>query len=306
LRKFRVLSVISVGQTLFATSGILLIFAADAWTVKNLVWAGVAAAFLAALAAWSLAPRDIFLDPSGPPGIARRPLVHMLRPPRDALERDDGKGIQRFASLMVLSAVISQITTRVDIWVIGSLLDSSQIGIYSVATKFTMPLTMLLGAVSTALWPRAGGATDGPAARVLLLRTLRLSGLLSVVTVAYSVGAPLVAGWLFGDVYAPATTLAQVLCIRYCLSILVNPLGIIGFNLGLVRLYCLLNLLQLTVVVGLNVLLLPKIGAMGAAVSLVCNEVLGALVVSWAVARALRRLATVDPATERHTVSVPR
>jgi O-antigen/teichoic acid export membrane protein len=111
----------------------------------------------------------------------------------------------------------------------------------------------------------------------LLAKTFRLSIVVASLGLAYSILMPLVSPWLFGPAYSPGVQLGQLLCIRYCFAILTCPLGLIGYNLGLVRVYWVINLLQFGAVVGINLLLIPVMGPAGAAIALIVNEFVGAL-----------------------------
>jgi O-antigen/teichoic acid export membrane protein len=131
---------------------------------------------------------------------------------------------------------------------------------------------MLLGAINTALWPRASAITDAEGVRSLLRRTFRITGLAAAGAAVYAMTVPLLAPWLFGHAYADAALLGQVLCARWCIALVVSPAWVLGFSMGLTRLYPLTTLVQLVVTVTVNVLLLPRIGALGSAVALVCND----------------------------------
>ncbi|GFO56559.1 hypothetical protein GMSM_35660 [Geomonas sp. Red276] len=157
----------------------------------------------------------------------------------------------------------------------GYFLDKAEIGLYSIATRFTMPLVILLGALNTALWPRASALTDFDKTMAMIRKTIGLSLLVAVFAMVYSLVAPYATPLFFGQKYADAVLLGQALCVRYVVSLLVCPIGIIGYSFGLVRLYWLVNLLQLVGVVVINMALLPRFGAMGAAMALICNEVIG-------------------------------
>jgi O-antigen/teichoic acid export membrane protein len=71
-----------------------------------------------------------------------------------------------------------------------------------------------------------------------------------------------------------------VLCFRCILSLIAAPLGAVSYSFGMVRFYPLMNLVQLAMVVGLNILLLPTWGPMGAAIALLANDTLGLIVIA--------------------------
>jgi O-antigen/teichoic acid export membrane protein len=70
-----------------------------------------------------------------------------------------------------------------------------------------------------------------------------------------------------------------MLSLRYVLAILSAPLGVIGYSLGLVRVYWLINLLQLATVLAINLVLLPRLGPVASAVAYLANELVGLSIV---------------------------
>jgi O-antigen/teichoic acid export membrane protein len=181
----------------------------------------------------------------------------------------------RFAFLMLLSSVIVMLTLRADIWLMGAFLDESQVGIYSAATRFTLPLTIVLNALNTALWPRVSALANAQVAMSLLKKTFRLSFLAAGGGLLYAMVVPLFTPLLFGSRYVDSVLLGQLLCLRYCFSLLICPVGVIGYSFGLARVYWLVNFIQLVIVVIMNVLLLPVYGPIGSALALIVNDVIG-------------------------------
>ncbi len=164
---------------------------------------------------------------------------------------------------------------RVDVWLMGFFLAKDQIGIYSIASRFTLPLVMVLSATSNALWPRISNMVNYQSILVLLRKIFRLCVFVAVFCLFYSIFFPLLVPWLLGPKYAGSILLGQLLCVRYALAILFIPAGLIGYSFGLVRVYFWMNLLQLIVVMTINIFLLPIYGPIGSAVALIVNEMIG-------------------------------
>jgi len=288
LKRFRTNSAVSVGQTLVLFAGILLIAWSGAWSLKLLVIVSIVATGAAAVAVQFLVPRSAIFDASEFAQLLKTRFKSAFRAPVEGPGHKDTIGMSRFAIYMGLSSILVQLTLRSDIWLMGVYLDKAQIGLYYVATKFTMPLGIVLGAVTTALWPRASALTSHRQVSTLLKRTFRLSAVAATLALIYSISAPYLATRVFGADYGGAVLLGQILCVRYCISILICPLGVIGYSLGLAPLYWLINALQLVIVVSVSVLLLPHIGALGAALSLVANEIVGFSLFGYLISRKSR------------------
>ncbi len=184
-----------------------------------------------------------------------------------------------FAFYQVLSTIIVMLVVQADVWFIGHYLKKDQVGIYSVASRFTLPLTILLSGLNTALWPRASGAVNAQDIKKLLRKTFTFSLAAVSAGILYAVIAPSLIPFLFGKEYSGSVILGQLLCFRYCLALLACPVGIIGYSLGMVRIYWLINSFQLIVVVMINILFLPKFGPVASAYALIANETVNILIV---------------------------
>ena len=283
LKRFGTNAVVSSAQKLVSVAGIVLLAVLQHWTLLAVVVVTLAASALGASAfLWMVPKAALWRKRSA--GAERPALRSLLRNPatRDdpGLAGDDTPAA--FAAFSFLSSLVVIVTLNADVWLMGYFLDKSQVGVYSVATRFTLPLTIVLGALNTALWPRASAVAGIREAMPLLRRTFRLSLLVAGAGVVYAIAVPLLAPLLFGAGYSAAVLLGQLLCIRYCLAILTCPIGVIGYSLRLVRVYWLINLVQLVAVVGISVALLPSIGPVASALALLANEVVGAACV-WAI-----------------------
>ncbi|WP_460596942.1 oligosaccharide flippase family protein [Geomonas sp. Red276] len=277
LKRFKMNAFISTGQTVVSFAGILLLALLKKWSLETVITVSVVAAGAGAVAFILLVPRGAFFRWREFRKPVRELPQMLLRAPVVGAGSGgmDTTGANTFAFFMLLSSVLVTITMRADVWMMGYFLDKAEIGLYSIATRFTMPLVILLGALNTALWPRASALTDFDKTMAMIRKTIGLSLLVAVFAMVYSLVAPYATPLFFGQKYADAVLLGQALCVRYVVSLLVCPIGIIGYSFGLVRLYWLVNLLQLVGVVVINMALLPRFGAMGAAMALICNEVIG-------------------------------
>jgi O-antigen/teichoic acid export membrane protein len=176
----------------------------------------------------------------------------------------------------------------------GVFLNTSQIGVYSVATKVTLPLVTLLSAINVALWPRVSAVTSRNAVTALLRNTFRLTFVAAAGALLYAIIAPLFVPFVFGSQYAAGIFLAQLLCFRYCIAILTNPIGVIGYSFGFVKAYWKINLLQLIVVVLILVRLLPTLGPVAAALALILNDVIGAAAIGLLIRTKMGKLKQSD------------
>lgn len=287
LKRFKINSVLSILQTFIIFAGILILAWYNKWSLELVLIVTIIANFFNALVFTFAVPKKAFIKLKSVNGNIKKSISHLWKAPaiKYGKENLEDSEIHSFAFYMLISTVIVMILTQADIWLLGYFVDKSMVGIYNVAKNYTLPLIMLLTAVNTALWPRASSLVTHLESVVMLKTTFKFSMLAAAGGLIYAIIAPMTTPWIFGSQFSPGIILGQVLCIRYCLAILISPIGIIGYNFGLIRIYTLLNFIQLIMVVLINILLLPAIGPMGSAIALIVVEILNLTVIGFIIWR---------------------
>ena len=151
----------------------------------------------------------------------------------------------------------------------GIFLIKNQIGIYSAAIYVGFPISLLITAISTAFWPRVAATTTLKENKDLLRRAMLLTIVAAIGALFYAFFAPLLMPFVFGGGYASGILVAQLLCLGWCINLLSLPIGLVGYNFGVVRISWLINLAQLIIIITVNVWLLPIIGPLAAAFAFV-------------------------------------
>jgi O-antigen/teichoic acid export membrane protein len=278
LKRFKTNTLVSVGQTIISLIGILIVAWLGFWSLDLVIFISIVSAGLAAFAFLLLVPKETLFTISEMKALLKTKVKNIwFIPERINIDSKsiDSSGINTFAVYMILSTIIVMITMRADIWLMGFFLDKNDIGLYSVASRFALPLIMILGALNTALWPRAASLSCPKQVVELLRKTFRISLLIAGGAVVYAYSAPFLAPLIFGPTYDGLILIAQVLSFRYCISILMCPIGIIGYSFGMVKTYWWINIVQFIAVVVISVMFLPKIGLMASALALIANELVG-------------------------------
>jgi O-antigen/teichoic acid export membrane protein len=278
MKQFGRSATITVAQTLIALIGIILLAGLQLWSVENVVIVGLVASAVGAMVFLLSIPRLALIGRNPLPQSIREGLRKIWRNPLTGvgaapLQADDTP--TTFARFNLASTLIVLVILRLDVWLMGVYLDKSEVGIYNIATRFTTPMAILLTAIGGALWPRASSQLSLGEIRALLVKTFRFCGILAILSALYALFVPILAPLLFGKAYEGARLLGQVLCLRYAFAILIAPIGVIGYSLGMVRIYWMINLVQLAAVLLINILFLPLYGPLASAIALLVNELLG-------------------------------
>ena len=270
LKRFKMNAIVTIVQTSITLIGIILITAFDRWSLGSVIATSIVANLIGAFMFINIVPKETFVSLEE----IKRPFSFLKKffqePETSSVKTMDTMNPNRFLIYMVISTIIIAITARVDIWLLGFYLDKTQIGIYSVATYFTIPLSMLLNAIITAIWPRASAIRSYDDMIRFLRTTVFLSGLVMVCGIGYSLAMPLSIPMIFGTAYGSGILAGQLLCLGYCVALLMCPVVVIGYSFGMVRYYWLVNLLQLAIALALNIMLIPRIGIIAPALAFIC------------------------------------
>ncbi len=282
LKRFKMNSFVLTGQTLITLAGVAILAVLGIWSVPGVVTVMALAAAIGAFLFLSRVPREAIFQRRGPNASQRKGLREIWKVPLSEQTKksvlDNATGSQ-FAVYLLLSTVIVMITLRLDVWMMGVYLDKSAIGLYNAASRLALPLTLVLGALNTALWPRASSLRSMEEVRSLLSKTFKASALVAAAGIVYALFVPLLAPFIFGEAYRQSVRLAQLLSLGQCVAILFNPVAVIGYSIGMARVYWVVNLIQLCLVFTMLIILLPVYGPVGAAVTFVVSTVVGSLIV---------------------------
>ncbi len=188
-----------------------------------------------------------------------------------------GRGMLEFGIKSYFQTLAAHLHYRIDVYLIAYFLDPTQVAFYSIAVNITNPILQIPDAVGTVIFPKLAGSSDADAhARTAV--TCRHTLFTTILAALFYAGIGSQALTIFyGDRYAPA--------IRP--MILMLP-GIIMISLYqiLTRNFTSRNRQQVNIVAAgialgvnftLNVILIPRFGISGAAVSTAISYTLAAL-----------------------------
>ena len=207
-------------------------------------------------------------------GVAMSPRG-WLRPSTRAAQRAELAVVVRFSRWILLSYVATTIASRVDVLLVSRYRDATEVGVYAAALQLVLPLPLLVGAVSTVLLPRIAGL-DVAGLQSYLRQTAPLTaGLGAVLLLPLLVAGP-VLRLVYGAGFGASTTPFTLLYLAYLVALVTNPLSIVVYARDRPQWFTAVNAVQAVLGVGLDVVLVPRAGAVGAAVVfLVCNTLGG-------------------------------
>jgi O-antigen/teichoic acid export membrane protein len=271
-------AIVVTGQAALFLAGIVVIELLDLWSVNIVIGVSVLSAGIGSLVFLFLVPKTLLFAGDHLSKPAREPFWRLSLPGSLLKSSLDDSSANRFAFYMLLSKIIMLVTLRADVWLMGMFLDQSEIGLYNAASRFALPLSFVGIAVGTVLMPRASALANQNELRGLMKKTIQGSVAVTLLGSVYSIAVPFLAPWLFGEPFRASIGLGQLLCLGQCAVILANPISLLGYNLGLARIYWMIHLGQLCSVIIALLLFLPQFGAMAAALIFLASSLGGSAV----------------------------
>ena len=204
--------------------------------------------------------------------------VNRLAPIRPSLDPTLARGMLRFGGKSYAQTLAATSHGRLDQLLIASMLDSAQVGLYAIAVNFINPLRRIPDALGIVLFPRLASSDESEAHAATALVCRCTVALLLVASLGVLAFGPLALRVLFGE--RSAGSVAPML-------ILLPGVVMMGLYLLLTRNFTSRNRQQTNIVaavvavfanVGLNLVLIPRLGISGAALASVGSYGLAGLI----------------------------
>jgi O-antigen/teichoic acid export membrane protein len=209
--------------------------------------------------------------------------------------------IWNLSKWVIVINLCSMFFSRLEIYFLTAFASTLELGIYSAALKLCGGMFILEMAVRTVLFPEISRLADTPA--MLGSFSRRCVGVLALlVGVVYGLGllASLFIPSILGEQYAASVPIFLILLAARAGVIPLIPLGIVFYATDRTRAGAVLGIIQLVVLTGSGLVLIPRYGASGAAwtsVLVTLSALLCMLVLAWPYvtgARAPFRLRATD------------
>lgn len=225
-----------------------------------------------------------------------------LLAPRSYLTREarelDGQSLKEifgFSKWIFLTLIAAAIAGRLDYFLLARLEGPRTVGLYAAAVQLTSVLPLLVSAIGTVLLPHVSRLTTRQELEHYMRRALRGSVALALlVAPAVLLGPPLISV-LFGERFAGAAGPFRVMVLNAMVMMVVAPINMVLLALDKPKWLTMVSYAQLGLTIGLHVLLIPVLGAVGAALTgLVSTALAGAVTITLA-RRATRSLPLSAP-----------
>jgi O-antigen/teichoic acid export membrane protein len=187
----------------------------------------------------------------------------------------------RFGVKAYVSRLAIKLQDRFDVFMLAYFLgDPQQVAFYAVAVTLTAQMKLLPEAVGRAIYPQVAGVPEDEAA-ALTARALRHSLALSLASLlALAAVMPFAIPWIYGAPYAASIAPFLVLLPGMALYSLFRLTSNYFGGVGRQRANMQTQILASVVNVVLNLVLIPRIGVLGAALANVLSNATGAVLIT--------------------------
>ena len=169
-----------------------------------------------------------------------------------------------FGKWVLLSYIATAAIGKLDVMLLSRYQGATEVGLYSAAQQLTNIIPILIGALSVVILPRLSKMKT----RHQLMSYIKKAafGLLILAGIMLLVlpFSALLINIIFGSKFALSIDSFKVLYVGYVVALVVNPISLVMYALNRPPIFTGINTLQLVLSVGLNLLLIPSFGRVGA------------------------------------------
>lgn len=174
-----------------------------------------------------------------------------------------------FGLWVVLARIANVISSRIDTIMLIRYVQESQVGFYAAAQRMTFIFPVLVNGLTVVITPKFSSLqTKEEALSFIKKSSLMLSSLFIPLIILF-IFSPWITVAIFGDIYAPASDIFRWLILSSAFFVASSvPITAILYFLGKSKFFALISLAQLLLIFLGNLVLIPKFGVIGPAISL--------------------------------------
>lgn len=222
-------------------------------------------------------------------------VMGFILAPRDylalrRLEPGVGPEVFHFGRWVMLASLLVLAFMRLDVFMLTAMSREEQIAYFVMAVRVASLLLVATRALATALLPHVGRFQTADQARAYMRRIFTLVPALAGVVLVLVLGARLLLVGLFGAKAEPAVAPFRILALAYSFSLVAVPASLVLYRISRADLICAMNAVQLFVCFTGNLILIPRFGAGGPALTALFIQATSTVYVLIAVDRSLGTL----------------
>ncbi len=174
-----------------------------------------------------------------------------------------------FGIWIAIARIANVLSGKIDTLMLVRYVEAAQVGFYAAAQRMTFIFPVMVSGMTIVLSPKfASFKTTLEAKPFMKKSSLLISSLFLPVVLLFFL-APWITVWIYGQVYQPSIYIFRWLLLSSSFFIASTiPITIIIYFLGQSRFFAIISILQLLIIFFANLILIPKLGVIGPAISL--------------------------------------
>ena len=173
-----------------------------------------------------------------------------------------------FQKWLTAGFILAAIHGRVDTAILLRLTDATTTGIYQAAYRFFMPAIQFAAALSLIFAPRFASFPDSATSQKYLFKAAKLSLILAALVLLIIPLSEFLVQLIFGSGYQAAVLPTKILSLGFAFFVAGAPyVSHLIYSTGRGKVFFGLSLIQLALLVGLDLVLIPQYQAVGAALA---------------------------------------
>lgn len=190
--------------------------------------------------------------------------------------------IFHFAKWIALSRAFSVMISRVDVILLNLLVGGFQAGIFSAASRIALLFALLVSSIGSVIAPRFSAFINKDDIKRYLKKVALMVGAISLFMIGTIIFADPLVRTIFGEEYIAAIPVFRALTlamIPFLLSVITSQPLIYSFNQP--KFFSRVTMLQVIVLITLDLLLIPRYGALGPTIALGISNTLVVILSGW-------------------------
>lgn len=205
--------------------------------------------------------------------------------PKDFLQahkykRENFWRLIHFSKWITISSLAVMIIGQLDILMLTSLKSAVEVGYYATAQKLAFLFPLITGALTTTLLPKVSLLQGRESIVVYIKKILKITPWVFLIFIPLIILAKPLIILFFGPDLQSAVLIFQILLTGFIFGIVLNPISLVLYNLNKAYLLAYLNIGQLIVNFLVDLMLIPILGGVGAALATFLVQLLGCIFIS--------------------------
>lgn len=199
------------------------------------------------------------------------------------------RNLIKFGAWVALARIANSISSKIDTIMLARFVEAAEVGFYAAAQKMTFIFPVLVNGVMVVLSPKFAALKTVEEVKPFAKKSTLLISVLFIPIVVLFILAPWVTVWIFGKVYQPSIYIFRWLLVSSTFFVATTvPMVAILYWFGASRFFAVISFVQLTLIIIGNLVLIPKLGVIGPAISLAFSYAVIFLLSSFFVVRHLK------------------